>query len=195
MTESSKPRVAGLLLAAGGSSRLGRPKQLVEFEGKTLIRRSAESLIGAGCYPVLVVLGSETERSKKELNSLELNTVENQDWESGMSSSIRVGLDRLLTGEPSLDGVLITLCDQPRVTADKLKPFLEKFAAEHASIVAAEYDGVIGVPALFARDMFDALLNLTGDKGARELIRQHEHAASIDLPEAALDVDTPSNLP
>ena len=173
---------------------MGTPKQLLEFEGKTLIRRAAEAVLGAGCDPVVVVLGAETERSREELNSLEIEIAENREWENGMSSSIRVGLDHLLAVEPLLDAVLIALCDQPHVTATKLKLFLDKFVAEHPPIIAAQYDGVNGVPALFAREMFEQLGNLDGDKGARELIRQHEKAAVIDLPEGVWDVDTPADL-
>src|SRR3990170_2001437 len=100
MTESSVPKIGGLLLAAGGSRRLGTPKQLLEFEGKTLLLRAAEALVETSCEPVVVVLGAEIERSKDEIEDLPVSFAINDDWESGMSSSIRVGLEKLLAIEP-----------------------------------------------------------------------------------------------
>ena len=189
MTESSQPRVAGLLLAAGGSSRLGRPKQLVQWEGKTLIRRAVEALIDAGCDPVVVVLGAEIEQSREELGGLNVDVFENPDWERGMSSSIRVGIGHFLAAPPSPEAVLITLCDQPFVTSDKLRTLIDRFAAGHMPIIAAEYHNVRGVPALFSAALFRELATLDGDRGARDLIRSHPEASSIQMPEAAFDID------
>lgn len=186
-------KVGGLLLAAGGSRRLGTPKQLLEFEGKSLIRRAAEALIDAGCYPVVVVLGAETEGSQKELEGFSVEIVENADWESGMSSSIRVGIESLVDLESSLDAVLITLVDQPFVAAEKLALFCEHYFTVHPPIIAARYRDVLGVPALFSKEHFSSLADLTGDKGARDLIRSGPTVA-IDLPEAAMDIDKPEDL-
>lgn len=189
MTESSEPKIAGLLLAAGGSSRLGRPKQLLEIEGKTLVRRAAEALIEAGCSPILVVLGSEFEGSRKQLEGLPVEVIENPDWPSGMSTSIVAGVGHLVEIEPSCAAVLITVCDQPFVTGSHLRRFVEEFYATRKSMIAAEYNGVTGVPAIFDRSRFDDLRDLRGDKGARELIR-NSSAASIPLSEAGVDIDT-----
>lgn len=187
-------KIAGLLLAAGGSTRLGQPKQLLEWKGKTLIRRAAEALLGAGCDPVVVVVGSMAESCRLELDGLTLEIVENTEWRSGMSSSIRSGLESLLETDPHLDAVLITLVDQPKITKDQLKSLLDRYGETSAPIVAAEYDGVAGVPALFDRRHFPALSNLTGDKGARDLIRKDAHLVAIPLPEAGVDIDTLADL-
>ena len=194
MTESSVPKVGGLLLAAGGSRRLGEPKQLLEFEGKTLLRRAAEALCESDCEPVIVVLGAEIERSKNEIDDLTISLVVNDEWERGMSSSIRGGLEKLLLLEPEIDAVMITLCDQPFVTEEKIGLFIKEFERNRAPTIAAQYNDLLGVPALFSREIFDALLNLKGDKGARDLIRQTDSAISIDLPEAAFDIDTTNDL-
>lgn len=194
MTENSTPKIAGLLLAAGGSSRLGRPKQLVEFEGKTLIRRAAEALIQAGCSPVIVVLGSEIEESRRSLGGLCVTLVENLGWHRGMGSSIGCGIAELRTIEPLAAGVLITTCDQPSVTGTELKKFADRSYGSPTSIIAAEYAGVLGVPAFFPAVMFDDLETLDADKGARDLIRNSPVTLSIALPEAALDVDTSADL-
>lgn len=194
MTESSQPKIAGLLLAAGGSFRLGRPKQLVEFEGKTLIRRAAEALLGAGCSPVIVVLGAEIERSANDLKDLPLAVTENPHWEHGMSTSIRHGIDTLRMLEPSANAVLISTCDQPKVSGEDLRGFVERFSNEPTAIIAAEYDDLRGVPALFPAEMFETLRDLKGDKGARELIRGATGVIGISLPNASTDVDTNADL-
>lgn len=185
MTEV-KPKIGGILLAAGGSRRLGRPKQLIEFQGKTLLRRAAESLVNAGCSPVVVIVGSDEEKLKQELDDLDVEIVENPEWEKGMSTSIRVGVSHVTPRE--IDGVLITLCDQPLVNVEKLQNFVQEFS-NNTCIIAAEYNGIRGVPALFPRERFDDLANLEGDKGARDLIARFA-SVGIALPEAALDIDT-----
>lgn len=189
----SDVKVAGLLLAAGGSSRLGRPKQLLELEGKTLIRRAAETLIETGCDPIVVVLGAEVADSKNALGRLGVNLVINDGWESGMGSSIAVGITSLLETDILCDAVLITLCDQPHVNCEHLTEFVCLFSESRPSVIAAKYNGIAGVPTLFSKEMFPPLQRLTGDKGARELIRNSPDAVTIPLPEAAIDIDTVSD--
>ncbi|MEQ1762235.1 MAG: nucleotidyltransferase family protein [Pyrinomonadaceae bacterium] len=194
MTESSKAKIAGLLLAAGGSSRLGRPKQLVEWNGKTLIRRAAESLIRAGCSPVIVVLGADVERSQEELVGLDVEPVINDSWESGMGSSIAFGMGSILSIESPPDAVLVSLCDQPFVTTEKLRPFIETFRRSRADVIAASYKDVAGVPALFSAKLYPKLAALKGEKGAQEIIRNSPDVVTIPLPEAAIDVDSQTDL-
>lgn len=193
MTENNAPKIGGLLLAAGGSQRLGSLKQLLEFRGKTLLRRAAEAIVGTTCEPIVVVLGAEVERSKAEVENLAVSFAVNDEWELGMSSSIRFGLEKLLEVEPEIDAVMITLCDQPFVTSEKIDLFVNEFASRCPSIIAAEYGGVRGVPALFASEYFDDLLKLTGDKGARDMIRNADALTTINLPEATYDIDTPDD--
>jgi len=194
MTENREPKVAGLLLAAGGSSRLGRPKQLVEWEGKTLIRRAAEALVGSGCSPVFVVLGAEVDRSLQELAGLDVEMLVNESWQGGMGSSIAFGMSSILTSQPLPDAVLVSLCDQPLITAEKLRPFLDTFRRFGTDVIAAQYDDVTGVPALFSKALFPKLLDLKGDKGAREIIRNSPDAMTIPLPDAGIDVDRNEDL-
>ena len=189
MTEGDIARVGGLLLAAGGSTRFGSPKQLAEHKGKTLIRRAAEAIGGAGCSAVVVVLGSCVEECSAEVRDLDLSIVINDHWQTGMSSSIKAGLAKLLKLDPEIDGVLITLLDQPLVTAEHLAGFIERFRADRPNVIAAEYDGTTGVPALFSRDLFDELFKLEGELGARSMIRGHKDPLTISLEEASTDVD------
>lgn len=194
MTGNSDLKIGALLLAAGGSSRLGQPKQLLKFKGRSLVRRAAEALVGSGCEPVVVVLGAEIERSTDEIAGLSLTICVNEEWQTGMSSSIKAGLRELLNIEPGLDAVLITLCDQPNVTADMLRRFLSQFRLDRASIIAAHYGETVGVPALFSSELFDELFQLEGDKGARDLIRRQNGVQTINLESAAFDIDTSNDV-
>jgi molybdenum cofactor cytidylyltransferase len=111
-------KIGGILLAAGGSSRLGKPKQLLQFQGRSLIRIAADTLTNSLCRPIVVVLGAETDRSAYEVADLPVGVCANGEWQTGMGSSIRSGLQHLLGNEPDLDAVVIALCDQPLVPAD-----------------------------------------------------------------------------
>lgn len=195
MTANNALKIGGLQLAAGGSSRLGQPKQLVEFDGKTLIRRSGEMLVNSVCKPISVVLGAEIEGSSRELEGLDISVCINDLWKVGISSSIKAGLRHLLGLEPELDAVVIVLCDQPYVTSGDINRLAAEFRLGGSSIVASGYDGVAGVPALFSRGMFDQLFMLEGDEGARYLVRRSESVATVPVDGAAFDVDTPYDLP
>ena len=195
MTVNRDAVVGGLLLAAGGSSRMGRPKQLVEFDGKTLLRRAAAALLNSACGPVAVVLGADVDAARNELTGLPVTVCVNKHWRDGMSSSIRSGLQALLKVKPDIAAVMITLCDQPFVTSDKIDLFITQFGRLKTAIIAAEYSGTVGVPALFSREMFHALMQLDGDKGARDLIRnRNDGIATIVVAEAARDLDSPDDL-
>lgn len=194
-TAENAPSIGGILLAAGGSSRMGQPKQLLVYKGKTLLRRAVETLIHSACGPVVVVLGAEAVQTKNEIKDLPVHTVFNENWQAGMSSSIKTGLEYLLRSDTEISAVVITLCDQPNVTSSHIDKLVAKFRETKKSIVAAEYNNVIGVPALFDRDLFDELLKIKGDKGAREIIAKHPDALiTTPLPEAALDIDTTADL-
>jgi molybdenum cofactor cytidylyltransferase len=195
MTANRDLKIGGIMLAAGGSTRLGRPKQFLEFEGKTLLRRAAEAMCASVCDPVIAVLGAEYEKAEAEITDLPLAMRRNEEWESGMSSSIKIGLKELLLIEPEIDAVVITLCDQPFVNAEMIDRLGEKFAEAKSQMVAAEYDGVAGVPALFSNDIFDALFRLEGDKGARDLLRDpNASVETIEINEAAIDIDNPDDV-
>jgi molybdenum cofactor cytidylyltransferase len=184
-----------IILAAGSSQRLGLLKQLVEVEGKTLIRRAVETAMASPCETVLVVLGSNSDAIASEVTDLEVQTVFNNEWEEGISSSIRAGLLKLLELEPNIDAAVFMLSDQPFVDETTITALISSFRSTRKPIVASAYGGVVGVPALFAREVFDELMALKGDAGARVVIRQSvaERIATVDAPEAAFDLDTPQD--
>lgn len=195
MTADDSPKIGAILLAAGGSSRLGRPKQLVEFQGKTLIRRAAEMLVASVCSPVVVVLGAEIARCSDELAGLDISICINENWSDGISSSIKTGLRDLLELQPDVDAAVIALCDQPFVIDKDFNLLCETFFTAGLPIVAARYGETIGVPALFASEMFDELFSLEGDEGARKLIRRYvDTTSTVAIGRAKFDIDTPADL-
>lgn len=193
MTDDSKANVAGVVLAAGGSSRLGEPKQLVEVHGTSLVRRATEAAIAAGCNPVVVVVGHAADAVRDELRGLAVGVVHNAAWEAGMGGSIGAGVG--MVEEADVDGVLVTLCDQPGVSAPVLKRLIQSWTSSSQPIAAAGYAGGPGVPAVFSRSLFAALLSLDDRGGAKPLLRERaDRVLIVPMPEAELDVDTAADV-
>lgn len=183
-----KPRVGAVILAAGESRRLGQPKQLLPFRGKTLIQCAIDSALSSVCRPVVVVIGANAEQIRAQLLG-DIRIVENPEWNEGMSSSIRRGIEAI---GPEVDAVILMLADQPLVASEILNRFAQKAGA---GLVAAEYNGSIGVPALFTRNYFDDLRALRGEKGAKSILMANEaHVARVPCPEAAMDIDTATDV-
>ena len=185
-----------LLLAAGESARMGQPKQLLVFQGRTLLRRAAEEALASGCQPVIVVLGAFAERLTPELSGLDVRVVINRGWQEGLGGSIREGMRALLTGPDgdAVDGVVITLCDQPFCTASYIGRLVALHDERKTSAVASSYNGVRGVPALFDRSLFPELLELRGPEGAKRILQRHaSEILEVPLGDGALDVDTPED--
>jgi molybdenum cofactor cytidylyltransferase len=184
-------RIGAVVLAAGGSSRLGTPKQFVTFRGETLVRRAAKAALESVCDRVVVVVGSHTEQMRREIGDLPVLVVENENWQSGISSSIRAGLEQIC----SPDGVVITLCDQPFMSAAVLNELVNTHRKTRRAIVASTYGATRGVPAFFAPELFNELSSLTKDEGARRIIASHpEKVATVEFPQGAIDIDTPQDL-
>lgn len=183
-------RIAAILLAAGGSVRLGRPKQLLTFRGETLLRHAARVAVGSGCDETCVVLGASCDRMRPEVEGLGVQVVLNPDWASGMGSSIKVGLEAALRDPHMLEGVLILLADQPLIRPSQLCRMISLFRSSGSTIVVAHYEGHPGPPALFGSALFPELLSLEAGQGARGLLDgRQEDTLFFDLPEAGVDVD------
>ena len=190
--------IALILLAAGGSTRLGLPKQLLTFQGHTLLRRAAEAALATLCRPVIVVLGAGAEPLQTELAGLAVDVAENPGWEAGMGTSVRLGIETLLGQEnagriPAVDGALLTLCDQPFVGPESLNALIAAFESgrRQDQIAAAMYHDTVGVPVLFGRAFFDDLRALPDEAGAKPILRrQAASVLAVSMPEAATDIDT-----
>jgi molybdenum cofactor cytidylyltransferase len=185
---ASPNEVYAVILAAGASRRLGSPKQLLPWQGKTLLEHAIANLQSVFADRVLVVLGAEAELIVSSIELGGVKTVINPDWQQGMSGSIRLGLSALPT---TAKAALLVLCDQPLITASHYQSLLQSWQANPEQIIASRYHDNIGVPALFPRPFFPALQNLTGDRGAKPLLQSHaERVLTIPLAHAALDIDT-----
>ncbi|MBW4694041.1 MAG: nucleotidyltransferase family protein [Lyngbya sp. HA4199-MV5] len=181
-----------IILAAGASTRMGTPKQLLPFQGRSLLRYMADVAIASCCDPVVVVLGSQAERMKLEIDGLTLHVVENPQWADGMGTSIAAGMTALTAIHQDLDAVIIILCDQPFVAAPLLNQLVAAYRSTQRPIIASAYANTIGVPALFDRSLFAALMAMDAYVGARYLIRQHvETVFQVSFPQGAIDLDTP----
>ena len=191
--------IAAVVLAAGESSRLGRPKQLVEFRGRSLIRGAVEAAREAGCSPVVVVLGAKAETVRREIDPLEVRAVVNEGWREGMGGSVRAGITELVGGGNGIEAAVLMVCDQPRLSAEVLRGLIEAYLGREdrtATMAACAYAGTLGVPALFARGEFDRLLALQGDRGARDLLRARPgRVVRVSWPEGIRDVDSSGDLP
>lgn len=191
----ARARIAAVVLAAGASTRLGKPKQQIEIEGESLLRRTVRLAAEAGCAPVFVVLGYEAERMRAELAGPDTRAVINERWGEGMGSSLRCGMEAVCLLEPHPPGVLLLVSDQPKLTAAHLRRLMAEAGEEADRIAASGYAGGGGVPAVFGQRYFAELAAIEGDRGAREVIRRHEERVSlIPWPEGELDLDRPDDL-
>ena len=189
--EGDSACVGAVILAAGSSSRLGTPKQLLLYGGQTLLRRAANAALGAGCRPVIVVTGAHFEQSRGELRGLCVREVFNARWDTGMASSVRAGLEAVIEAAPETAAVVLMLCDQPYVTSDVLASLVAAHLATGSHVVASEYGGSFGAPALFVKSLFAELARLEGDSGAKQVINRHATEVQlVPFPAGAVDVDT-----
>lgn len=193
MQRTREPAWAGVILAAGASVRMGRPKQLLEVRGRPLVAGAAAAALEAGLWPVIVVLGAHADAIRPALGRLPVLAVDNPAWPEGMASSIRAGIAALAAYSRSLPGAVLALCDQPALSASALAR-LREAAGGAGGVSAARYGGHLGAPAAFRAEHFAALKALTGDGGARPLLQaMADRVAAVDLPELAADLDTPED--
>lgn len=189
-----KPTIGLILLAAGASTRMGSPKQLLEFEGQSLIRYATQNALRSRCFPVVVVVGANKELIKLELSDLPVFIADNSEWEEGMGSSISKGLEMLLSVHPHVKAAVIMLCDQPFVKTTLINQLIDEFEQKNTPLIVCSYGGSLGVPALFSADYFTALSTLQGNEGAKKLILTHQNqTVAIPFPEGKIDIDTPED--
>ena len=181
-------KLPAVLLAAGASRRLGRPKQLLQVEGESLLHRSARLALEAGFDPVVVVLGAGIDDLRPVLLDLPVQVASNPAWEEGVASSIQAGLAVLAD---DVAGAAFLVCDQPALDRGHLEALRRIFEADPERAVASTYAGTRGIPAILPRSAFDRLARLAGNQGAKALLGD---ANPIPFPGGELDLDTPEDL-
>ena len=187
--------VGAVILAAGASSRLGQPKQLLSFQGESLLRRAVRSALEAGCPYVTAVAGDARDRIEMELRGTPAVVAENSEWRRGLGTSVRCGLRHLLSSRPEIDAVVLLVCDQPFLDADVIRSLIARQESSGKPIVASSYAGTLGIPALFHHTCFESLLALPDDSGAKMLIESRSaDVAQVEFEKGAIDIDTPEDF-
>lgn len=195
MIERNAMNVGAVILAAGSSSRMGRPKQTLQLQGTSLLKRATLAALYAMCRPVVVVTGAHAELSRRELDQLDVHEAFNPDWETGMGSSVRAGIEGLMSMDAGVAAAVLLLCDQPLVTSSVVSSLLAAHHTTGRSIIASAYGESFGVPALFSRTLFPELMQLADSSGAKEIIKRHASEAHfLPFPEGEVDVDTPDDF-
>lgn len=181
-----------IVLAAGASTRLGQPKQLVRLGGRPALHRVVSEAVAVGGSSVTVVLGAHARELSRLLQNSPASVIVNRHWEEGMASSIRCGLAAV---PASAEAVLILLGDQVAVSAEDLRRLIAGWGGHDTIIAASVYGGTLGVPAIFPRFCWRELAELRGDHGARAVIQRHAaRLVHVPMPSAAVDLDTPQDL-
>ena len=180
-----------IILAAGNSSRLGKPKQLLTFRGTTLLEIVTRAAIESGCKPLVVVLGAYSSEISKQQQDPNINYIINDSWQEGISSSIAAGLTAIMNQDQEVAQVIIAVSDQPFISSAVFLDLIKKQEETGKNMVTSSYAQTIGTPALFNKKYFDQLLSLTGNHGAKHILEQHpEDIASILFEAGKIDIDT-----
>jgi molybdenum cofactor cytidylyltransferase len=186
----SAPRHALVLLAAGGSRRLGEAKQLLRFGDESLVRRAARLGLATAPAEAVVVCGAQADAVWGEVADLPLRKLVCAQWEAGLGESLALALGAL---SDDIDGALVLLCDQPALDAAHLLALRDAWRTDPLRAAASAYAGVLGVPALLPRSWFAALAGGGHDRGARDLLRAHaDQVHAVAAPPLAEDIDTPA---
>lgn len=188
----SPSHIAIVVLAAGASKRMGSPKQLLKWGDGTLIGNAIETVSKLASNELIVVLGAHYELIKNVIQTSPVTILNNENWEKGLGSTIAFAVEYLQNSKSNIDGVLITLCDQPLITADFLNLFISKFQSGKNQILATSYgNGKQGVPVLFDKVYFNDLEKLNSDEGAKEILKKYSsHVEALTPQMDNKDLDT-----
>jgi molybdenum cofactor cytidylyltransferase len=192
VTQKKSPtaKIAAIVLAAGGSTRMGEPKQLLPINGQPMVRRVVGAACAAGLDQVVVVLGAQAPAIEPALNGLPVDVVHNPSWAAGMSTSLQAGLTAL---QAEMEAVMVILADQPGLTPDLLQTLASRYRSTRAPIVVPLHKDRRGNPVVFARALFPELMTVEGDKGGRTLITRYQDQVEfvrVEDPAVLRDVDT-----
>ena len=186
-------KIVILILAAGSSSRMGSPKQLLKWKNSNLLNHTICKATELNAKKIIVVLGANADMIIPEIDHKEVKTLINKDWENGLGSSISVGVNYILQSSSGIDGLLIMLADQPLIEHDHYLKLMNAFSSGNKAIITTEYnDNKRGVPALFSKIYFKDLIDLNSDFGAKQLFKKYpESLISVKNEKSRFDIDTP----
>ncbi|PBJ08223.1 NTP transferase domain-containing protein [Flavobacterium sp. ACN6] len=180
-----------VILAAGNSSRLGRPKQLLEYKESTLLKNTISEALNVPNSFVIVVTGANNQNIEKDLDSAAITLCFNEDWETGMSSSIVKGLKEILHLNSDSENCILAVCDQPFVTSSIFENLISEYHKTQKGIVTSAYSETLGTPVLFHKKYFNELLDLKGQEGAKKIIKKYlEDTVSVPFAKGNIDIDT-----
>jgi len=180
-----------LLLAAGSSSRMGKPKMLLAFNGKTFLQHAIDEIKNSNTSGLIVVTGCYHQQLTEILLPQQINFFENKNWEEGMGASIQTGIDYIMQQYPATDNIIIAVCDQPYISSSLLNELITAKQKTGKGIIAAAYNNTEGTPVLFDKKYFKELAQLNGQYGAKKIVQQHRNdIMTIDFPEGVIDIDT-----
>ncbi|SCX98916.1 molybdenum cofactor cytidylyltransferase [Nonlabens sp. Hel1_33_55] len=188
-------KIGVVILAAGSSSRLGHAKQLVEFKGSTLLQRVIDLTSAIDFDVNILVLGANYEKIKTSIKASAFEIIENKEWSNGMASSLKLGLEQALDLDQSLSQIVVLLSDQPFVGKTEINRLIEVQLDKQSPATFSEYDGIIGVPAIFSVSLVPELMKLEGDQGAKKLLSDKAFDyQTIPFEKGIFDVDTPEDV-
>ncbi len=179
-----------IILAAGASSRMQQPKQLLPYHEESLLTHTIKEA-HKSLMPVIVVLGATADSIKAKIKNIEEEIVINEEWESGMASSIKAGLQKAIADFKEIQNCIFSVCDQPYISSDLLQDLVDEKKKTGKKIVACSYADTLGIPCLFDKKYFEELLKLEGDHGAKSILQKYRNdVASVDFEKGKIDVDT-----
>lgn len=186
-------QIASILLAAGESSRLGFPKQLISFQGELLIESLARKIVSLSLPKNICITGAHKSEIQNAVQPFQFETVHNEYYKNGMSSSIMKGVREIIMDE-DIDAILITVCDQPLIPTSHYKKLIDVYLETENKIVSSKYGETYGVPAIFDRDFFQEMLSIDSGGGAKQIIKNNlKSTGFVQCEEASFDIDTPEN--
>ena len=185
--------IAAIILAAGASRRMGQPKQLLPYRGQTLLSHVIQCATASSCNPVTVILGANADKIEPEISRLPIKIVKNTQWNEGISSSIRCGINYVQEQLFNIDAIVFLTCDQPFISAEIIEQLINSYHSTNKNklIVASNYGKAIGIPVLLTCHFFSELMELKGDRGAKKIINQYRDLVHhINFPLGEIDLDT-----
>jgi molybdenum cofactor cytidylyltransferase len=186
--------VAGIVLAAGTSTRMGRNKLFLELDGEAIVHRAVRRTVEAGLDPVFVVVGHQADRVHDAIETLKCQAVFNPNYSAGVNSSLKVGIQAV--AETSAPAAVVVLADMPFVTSEMIATLVGEYRQNTAPLVVSDYEGVNAPPILYDRSLFDELATSEGEGCGKHVVKRHLHEARWVAwpPEALADLDVPEDM-